>query len=70
MSLSTIIWQGTRTCFGELTCNVVRPAAAPSLQAQKPGLFRRFWSAHGPGMITGAADDDPSGIATYSLAGA
>ena len=24
----------------------------------------------GPGVITGAADDDPSGIATYSQAGA
>src|ERR1700689_1801999 len=24
----------------------------------------------GPGVITGAADDDPSGIATYSIAGA
>jgi Mn2+/Fe2+ NRAMP family transporter len=24
----------------------------------------------GPGVITGAADDDPSGIATYSVAGA
>ncbi len=24
----------------------------------------------GPGFITGAADDDPSGIATYSIAGA
>ncbi len=30
----------------------------------------RFWRALGPGLITGAADDDPSGIATYSLAGA
>jgi len=28
------------------------------------------WSALGPGLITGAADDDPSGIATYSQAGA
>ncbi|MEY2536629.1 MAG: hypothetical protein QOG67_369 [Verrucomicrobiota bacterium] len=27
-------------------------------------------SALGPGVITGAADDDPSGIATYSIAGA
>ncbi|MFZ4382631.1 MAG: divalent metal cation transporter, partial [Sandarakinorhabdus sp.] len=27
-------------------------------------------SALGPGLITGAADDDPSGIATYSQAGA
>src|SRR5579862_8724874 len=29
-------------------------------------LFKRL----GPGFITGAADDDPSGIATYSQAGA
>lgn len=33
--------------------------------------FRRnFWRSLGPGLITGAADDDPSGIATYSVAGA
>lgn len=31
----------------------------------------RFWlKSLGPGVITGAADDDPSGIATYSVAGA
>jgi Mn2+/Fe2+ NRAMP family transporter len=30
---------------------------------------RRLWRALGPGLITGAADDDPSGIATYSQAG-
>src|SRR6266705_2824740 len=29
-----------------------------------------FWTNLGPGLITGAADDDPSGIATYSQAGA
>ncbi|GEM_PF-1294567 len=33
-------------------------------------VLRRFWRALGPGVITGAADDDPSGIATYSVAGA
>lgn len=32
--------------------------------------FRRFLSILGPGLVTGAADDDPSGIATYSMAGA
>src|SRR5471032_3177880 len=32
--------------------------------------FRRFFSELGPGLITGAADDDPSGISTYSVAGA
>jgi NRAMP (natural resistance-associated macrophage protein)-like metal ion transporter len=31
---------------------------------------RRFLRKLGPGLITGAADDDPSGIATYSVAGA
>jgi NRAMP (natural resistance-associated macrophage protein)-like metal ion transporter len=32
--------------------------------------MRRFLRKLGPGLITGAADDDPSGIATYSVAGA
>src|SRR6266581_3334184 len=36
----------------------------------KPAIGRRIWSALGPGLVTGAADDDPSGIATYSQAGA
>src|SRR3954462_12087398 len=31
-----------------------------------PTLLQRL----GPGLVTGAADDDPSGIATYSQAGA
>ena len=39
-------------------------------EKEKPGIVRRFFSALGPGVITGAADDDPSGIATYSVAGA
>ncbi len=30
----------------------------------------RFWKNLGPGLITGSSDDDPSGIATYSQAGA
>jgi len=34
------------------------------------GPIRRFLSILGPGVVTGAADDDPSGIATYSIAGA
>src|SRR5579862_2964150 len=32
--------------------------------------FVRFFKILGPGLITGAADDDPSGISTYSVAGA
>lgn len=30
----------------------------------------RYWFAIGPGLTTGAADDDPSGVVTYSQAGA
>jgi NRAMP (natural resistance-associated macrophage protein)-like metal ion transporter len=40
------------------------------VKTPRPGLVRRFFSVLGPGLITGAADDDPSGIATYSIAGA
>lgn len=33
-------------------------------------IFKKIWKSIGPGFITGAADDDPSGIATYTVAGA
>jgi NRAMP (natural resistance-associated macrophage protein)-like metal ion transporter len=39
------------------------PASAPSR------WIRELLKSLGPGLITGAADDDPSGIATYSIAG-
>ena len=32
--------------------------------------LRKIWKKLGPGLITGSSDDDPSGIATYSQAGA
>lgn len=41
-----------------------------SRNKSQPGIVRRFFALLGPGLITGAADDDPSGIATYSIAGA
>lgn len=39
-------------------------------KSKKPGRLRRFFGELGPGIVTGAADDDPSGIATYTTAGA
>ena len=39
----------------------------PSVEGHGMGRFLRIL---GPGLITGAADDDPSGIATYSQTGA
>jgi NRAMP (natural resistance-associated macrophage protein)-like metal ion transporter len=46
-----------------------QPATLPNVELHDTGpaaFFRKL----GPGLITGAADDDPSGIATYSQAGA
>ncbi len=37
---------------------------------EQHGPLQRFFRNLGPGLITGAADDDPSGISTYSVAGA
>jgi len=33
------------------------------------GRLRRFVAQLGPGLVTGAADDDPSGVVTYTVAG-
>jgi NRAMP (natural resistance-associated macrophage protein)-like metal ion transporter len=43
---------------------------AAKAKPQKPFRFRNALKALGPGLITGASDDDPSGIGTYSQAGA
>ena len=40
----------------------------PASPKQNPA--ERFFSDLGPGLVTGCADDDPSGISTYSMAGA
>ncbi len=44
--------------------------AAPKAEPQQPFNFKSFLKSLGPGLITGASDDDPSGIGTYSQAGA
>lgn len=55
------------------------PPHAPADKPSPPGgVLRSYWerlkehplARVGPGLITGVADDDPSGIATYSQAGA
>lgn len=50
------------------------PAAGTgSLEAAMMGErnpLKRFFKVLGPGLITGASDDDPSGIGTYAVAGA
>src|SRR5579872_3024878 len=47
-----------------------KPKKVP--KTHKPGKqsrIRRILSLLGPGLVTGASDDDPSGIVTYSQAG-
>ncbi len=44
-----------------------RPATSTPHATER---VRRFFADLGPGLITGAADDDPSGISTYSVTGA
>ena len=47
-----------------------RPNTQQDSKLRKQGPLRRFFAKLGPGVIAGAADDDPSGVATYSIAGA
>jgi NRAMP (natural resistance-associated macrophage protein)-like metal ion transporter len=50
-----------------------KTVAAPRRRIAGDGILpraRRWLRVLGPGLITGASDDDPSGISTYSVAGA
>jgi NRAMP (natural resistance-associated macrophage protein)-like metal ion transporter len=40
------------------------------MRSKPSNPIARLWRKLGPGLVTGASDDDPSGIATYSQAGA
>ena len=42
----------------------------PRAQPERQSPLGTFYNSLGPGLITGCADDDPSGISTYSIAGA
>src|SRR5436853_2775159 len=41
-----------------------------ALEAREPNPLKRILKVLGPGLITGASDDDPSGIGTYATSGA
>jgi len=45
-------------------------ARVDTTRASSGPLWRQYLRALGPGLVTGASDDDPSGIATYAQAGA
>ena len=68
--LVTHLSGNSTTCLGQTNedCRV-RPAEPENI-APHGVRHPRWLRVLGPGLITGAADDDPSGIATYSQAGA
>jgi NRAMP (natural resistance-associated macrophage protein)-like metal ion transporter len=47
-----------------------KPSKSGTAEEPKPRGLRGLLEVLGPGLVTGASDDDPSGIATYSQAGA
>jgi NRAMP (natural resistance-associated macrophage protein)-like metal ion transporter len=53
----------------QMTAPKNHPSHIPQI-ANGPSFLKRSFAILGPGLITGAADDDPSGISTYSVAGA
>ena len=55
---------------GSVAQRVDTRAETPARTGTKQNMFVRFCSGLGPGLVTGCADDDPSGISTYSMAGA
>src|SRR3989338_2418807 len=52
------------------TIDTSRKISGVFLTRKHIGDARNYWKSLGPGLTTGAADDDPSGITTYSQAGA
>jgi NRAMP (natural resistance-associated macrophage protein)-like metal ion transporter len=48
----------------------VNPKPIEPTPAGRPKGIEGFFADVGPGLITGCADDDPSGISTYSMTGA
>src|SRR5262252_7188815 len=50
--------------------STIKKAGKKVAEEIAPRRVRQFFAELGPGLITGAADDDPSGISTYSVAGA
>lgn len=55
---------------GAPTIPYQEPMEVTRVPGAREGPIRRFLGVLGPGLITGASDDDPSGIGTYATVGA
>lgn len=54
----------------EKTIDTSKQISQTIVSRKQIGQAKAYWKSLGPGLTTGAADDDPSGITTYSQAGA
>lgn len=61
---------GRKVTTGRIDYKLADDVAITGDGRARQGRVRHFFACLGPGLITGAADDDPSGISTYSVAGA
>lgn len=61
---------GAPAAMLDQTINTSKQITGAIANHKNLGKAREYWKSLGPGLTTGAADDDPSGIATYSQAGA
>jgi NRAMP (natural resistance-associated macrophage protein)-like metal ion transporter len=60
----------TRTTKKGKVVHAAKKKVKQAVDEVAPRGVRHFFADLGPGLITGAADDDPSGISTYSVTGA
>jgi hypothetical protein len=60
---------GSSSTTDAVTHSPARPSEFDLTEASTGRVWRQYLRATGPGLVTGASDDDPSGIATYSQAG-
>lgn len=65
-----MLWQNPEKNVADIMDDIVPPEFRAEEDDAADGTLRYALKALGPGLITGAADDDPSGIATYSQVGA
>lgn len=64
---------GSLVSIGPMTTRITTPAVGLEEfcpEKRRAGVLKILFQKLGPGLVTGASDDDPSGIATYSQVGA
>ena len=54
----------------EKSLSIIKMLKKQEIETRTFKQAKNYWNNLGPGLVTGAADDDPSGIATYSQTGA